>query len=737
MKKMKGHPPFFGDALFLIDRKRMNNVLRKLLVFFLFATVAAYSAHDIANLDIWYHLRSGRFILENFKIPQLNIFSYIAADHPSHDPYWLFQIIIYLTHRIAGANGLVVFKIAVLLAMFFFLFKITSRLKPSPSKGGRVGVKEGGDIAPVFCLLLAALAASERFVVRPELASYIFLSLYFYLLHQYCQREDRKIYLLFPLQILWVNMHGFWVLGLFLVWAFLAGELILWRLPLPFQWKKEGAVQGNAYYRVLVIGLLVTAATLITPHPQKILQLPFEMFGGLKGATGRGGPLAVNELISPFSANLLFSWQAIFYYKVLLVVSASAFVLNFRRINIIHLLIWAGFLYISIQARRNIAAFALVSAPITFWNLSFFYRNYIERFSAERAQLVTSAQVILSAVLILLMAFLIYDVASDRYYIRDRSNARFGLGISTISYPEKAIDFIQKTNIQGNIFNEPAIGHYFTWRCFPERIVFLDGRFDFPDRFLSHYYVPELWPKISKKYDINYVLLGHGRSPNLAGLIRMLYFNKDWVLIHYDEMAVVFIKNLPENRQIIEKFRVRFDAMEDKTAAGISRKNLFGHTGLPVAKFQLANLYTTLGLRNMAVKTYEECIQLFPAFWEARSNLADMYRRGGRLEDALAQYRMAVETKPNFVAGYVRLGDAYAAMRMFPQAIQSYKKALKRDFKLAAAHRGLALSYIKTKNYEHAERELEEMLELDPADPMTRRMLAYCRRMTSEGKLDQ
>ena len=693
----------------------MNKTIQKILVFFVLATVAVYAAHDISNLDIWYHLRCGEFILENWNIPQTNTFSYIAADQPGHDPYWLFQVLIYLIHRVCGISGLILFKISVLACAFFLLFRIRN--------------KDPGCILPVSCLLLAAMAANSRFIVRPELASYLLLSLYLYILYQYKSRKGRSVYLLIPLQVLWVNMHGFWVLGLFLVWAFVFGELILWKLPLPFEWKKENAVRGRDYYRLLTVGFLMTAATLITPDPYKMLQLPFDMFGSLKGATGRGGPLLVNELISPFSANPLFSWQAIFYYKVLVVASVTAFLLNFRRINISHLLIWAGFLYISIQARRNIAAFALVSAPIMFLNLSSFYKDYIKRFTCKKARLMTIVRSVFSAALVAAMAFLIYDAVSDRYYIRDRSNARFGFGISKISYPEKAIDFIQENNLQGNIFNEPATGHYFTWRCYPDRKVFLDGRFDLPERFLSHYYVPELWPRISEKYNINYVLLGHGRSSDLAGLVRMLFSDKGWALIYYDEMAVVFIRDMPENRQIIEEFQVSFHTINAETAP---RKNLFGQRDIPVARFQLGNFFVSLGLRDQALKMYEECVEIFPDFWEAHSNLADMYRGANRMEDALTHYRKAVEIKPNFAAGHVRLGDVYASRREVKQAIAAYKKAIAIQPGMVMAHKKLALLYFRIKDYKKAITTFEAVLNLDPTDQMARQMLAYSRQVSGK-----
>jgi len=696
----------------------MNKGLQKLLLIFLLATVAAYSAHDIANLDIWYHLKSGELIFDRLEIPRTNTFSYIAADHPSFNFYWLFQILVHFVYRISGISGLILIKIAILTTSFFLLFTMRN--------------KEDGCILPVFSLLLAVMAANGRFIVRPELASYMFLCLYFFILHRYHNRKGRSIYLLIPLQIFWANMHGFWALGLFLVWAFLAGELVMWKAPLPFHWKGETAVQGRDYYRLFAIGLMVTAVTLITPHPQKIFQLAAEMFAGLKGATGRGGPLIINELISPFSANPLFSWQAIFYYKMLLVVSAVAFVLNFRRINITHLLIYVGFLYLSIQARRNIAPFALISAPITFWNLGFFYRDYIEPFTRGRKDLMNRIRAILSAGLIVAMILFIYDAVSDRYYIRDRSIKRFGFGIARFSYPEKAIDFIQENNIQGNMFNEPAIGHYITWRCFPKRRVFLDGRFDFPERFLSHYYVPELWQKISERYNINYVLLGHGRFPDLAGLVRMLYFHKEWALIYYDEMSVVFIRNVPANQPIIEKYKVAFEEVEDHAKTEAPRKNLFGALDLPVAQFQLGNLYATLGLHDMAIKKYKECIEIAPKFWEAHSNLGGMYQRGGRVGEALREYKTAVEIEPDFAAGYVRLGDLYAARGNMREAIVAYKQATDIEPGHVTAHRNLALLYVRMKDYKKGVTELEAVLEINPGDQIAHQMLTYCRSAESE-----
>jgi len=65
-----------------------------------------------------------------------------------------------------------------------------------------------------------------------------------------------------------------------------------------------------------------------------------------------------------------------------------------------------------------------------------------------------------------------------------------------------------------------------------------------------------------KKFNINYAIIEHGWSPSVADLIKKLYYDPNWILIYYDEIAVIFIKNTPENKALISKFKIDFTMQE-------------------------------------------------------------------------------------------------------------------------------------------------------------------------------
>jgi len=171
-------------------------------------------------------------MVKELNIIKTNTFSYIAADNPWINSYWLFQGLIYLVYRLGGFAGLILFKAFILLVSFLFLFKTMN--------------PEGNNkyLLSLFCLIPAVLVSNERFIIRPELMSLFFICLYIHILYKYQKENTRLIYLLPFLQIIWANMHGLAVIGIGLIGLFLAGELFTWLCPLPFKWKEEKANRG-------------------------------------------------------------------------------------------------------------------------------------------------------------------------------------------------------------------------------------------------------------------------------------------------------------------------------------------------------------------------------------------------------------------------------------------------------------------------------------------------------------
>jgi len=682
-------------------------VLNFILLSFFFTMLIAYSLHDISNLDIWLHLKAGEYITEYREILTTNTFSYPVEDHPWHDIYWLFQISIFNIYGMLGINGLILFKVTILIFVFIFLLKTRDR--------------DRGYTIPITCLILTVLAANERFIVRPEMVSLFFVALYFYALHTYKYYNNRVIYLLPFFHVIWINMHGLYVMGLGLVLAYLAGELIMWKIHLPFICDHH-ILKGKKYLNLVYLFLILLAVGIINPCTLKMFLLPLELFKDLRGVTPQLGTPGIPELVPPFSEDLLFPTQVVFYYKMLLVLSALSFLLNIRRLNITHLLIYSGFLYVSLLARRNISYFALIAAPITSLNISAFLSDIYpltksNRLWGYKKPIVAGFQILL----ILVMTVSIYHVVTNRYYIRDRNNKRFSLGISQITYPIKAVDFIIENRIPGNIFNDTLVGDYFIWRCYPERKAFLDGRMDFGEKFLFHHDQPMFWERIVDTYHINYALLGHGWSPNLKPLIRMLYTRNDWILVYFDDIAAVFVKDDLRNQDIIRRFHTDFRGQR-----GLHPPETKYH--LPVSHLHMGDFYRTIGINDRAEIEYRRCIEIYPKYLEAHLNLGDIYEEKGLLDKAMSEYRKALSIKPDFAEGYSRLANIYTQKGLFNEAIAYYKRALKIKPRLLATHNNLGLIYIHLKRYREAMGEFEAILKVDPENEMARKLVNICRK---------
>ena len=66
----------------------------------------------ILDQDIWWHLKSGWYILTEKTFPRTNTFSY-ASDAPWIDHQWLFQILVYKLWEALGPNGIIALKVTV------------------------------------------------------------------------------------------------------------------------------------------------------------------------------------------------------------------------------------------------------------------------------------------------------------------------------------------------------------------------------------------------------------------------------------------------------------------------------------------------------------------------------------------------------------------------------------------------------------------------------------------------
>lgn len=156
----------------------------------------AVAVNQIADFDFWWLWATGRHVAEN-GIPRTDAFSFASEGRPWIELRWLFCLGLYGASETLGYAGANLIKVGVL--------GITAGLTACVSRAW-------SPVAGVAVGLLAILAASPRFIIRPEIASYLFFALFLFLIARHREGNRKTLFLLPLLQVVWVNTHtvSFW-----------------------------------------------------------------------------------------------------------------------------------------------------------------------------------------------------------------------------------------------------------------------------------------------------------------------------------------------------------------------------------------------------------------------------------------------------------------------------------------------------------------------------------------------
>jgi hypothetical protein len=307
----------------------------------------------MGDFDVWWHLRTGQLILERGQVPRTDWFTYTNATRPWIDVYWLFQIGLAVLFRIGGASALVLLK-----AMCGTAMVALSML------ARRHGGKTGKTWPVVVAWLPAVVMFTGRLCERPELFSLLFLAGFLTVLGRAGERP-RWLWLLPALQILWVNCHGFFVLGPLVLAAYVADMLS------ERTWPPATAIPRPPIKQVLLAGGATLAACLVNPYGIKAVTLPLEQFHKLGNTGIYRANIGELKTIGDFVVLAGINNPYLLAYFAVLVLGMVSFVVQRRRarLSIFRLLLFAAAAYLGWQATRNSALFALVAAFVIAWNL--------------------------------------------------------------------------------------------------------------------------------------------------------------------------------------------------------------------------------------------------------------------------------------------------------------------------------------------------------------------------------
>ena len=80
------------------------------LIFLTFTFAFFEALLKIDSYDVWFHLGTGKYIVEHMVIPREDVFSHTAYGHLWVTHYWLFDVMLYLAYYLGDFSGMVIFK---------------------------------------------------------------------------------------------------------------------------------------------------------------------------------------------------------------------------------------------------------------------------------------------------------------------------------------------------------------------------------------------------------------------------------------------------------------------------------------------------------------------------------------------------------------------------------------------------------------------------------------------------
>lgn len=469
--------------------------LRRVFVVAVFIGLFAMAARNVLDPDVWWHLKTGEWIVQHYAVPHSDPFSYTRAGQPWTAHEWLFELALYGLFRLTGYAGLILAFAAIISLAFAPLYL---RCQTDSLTAGAMTV-------------WGALATTVVWGVRPQILSLLLLSVWLPIL----ERSEKKASLLvwtLPLTVLWVNLHAGFILGPVFLALFIAGELIEMRFT--------PASATIPRLRWLTWTLLANLALVpLNPNGASIFRYPWET---LRSSAMQSH---ITEWASPNFHGI--DYRA-FFFLVLAAFVALAF--SQRRVRPRDLLLLLVGTAAALSSVRMIPLFVLVAVPLVARSVSDWFAR--DKTSATHPSI--QSALVNAGILLLLIAFTAIHTSR---VIQDQPQAEAAV------FPTAAVTYLRQHPPSGPIFNYYSWGGYLIFKLYPHVPVFIDGRADVYGegltQFVNTYYLQKHWKQAISEWKVTTVIV-----PPECPLASALREMPEWSLNYQDSVAAIFSKSL-------------------------------------------------------------------------------------------------------------------------------------------------------------------------------------------------
>jgi hypothetical protein len=579
--------------------------------------IALLGCHEMADSDLWWHLRTGQLIVARGAVPRTDWFTYSSPNASWINLNWFWELLAAGIWQMAGVPGLIIATSCLGVATFFVL--LVDR--------GRVSASWAALLALPPILLFAI-----RFPVRPESIAFFFLSATLLICHR-ARQQPRLLWLLPAIQVLWVNCHGSFVLEIVVVGCFAIESVVmtLWN-------RGKGEPRGSSWRAWMLASAACLGACLINPYGIGALKMILILNSRMGSSeTAQFYQRLVNEihgygqLVARHGLQGLESPGAFLLLGVTFLVAGSFVPMLWarKRIALSRLLLAILFAHLGWQTFKNMPFFALAGLAVALWNLDDCWNAlplWLTRETRLRASAITS-----------LVLLLTLSVPTNAYYalvekdMRPRLQRKFGLGELPADSPHAEALFLGKPDMPQRVFaNDHTLAAAYLFHNGPERKVYVDGRLEvstresyeryleITDRLVMHdaqaerMLLADVPPDAAGKREMPAVML---QIDGFLGAIENLVDHPRWRPVFYGDAAIVFLYEPDAARRgvpAVDREKLRIDLWGRALEVRPNSANVEFKLGLALLRSHPAE----------AAQLFRRALELDPGFESARRSLA-------------------------------------------------------------------------------------------------------------------
>ena len=387
--------------------------------------------------DLWWHLRSGRWMVDHEAVLRADPFSHTRAGAVREPSDWLGQLALYGTWALGGLTAVALLTAA--------LATVGTALV--------LAACEGPALLRAAVVALAAAASTVFWTARPQMFTFVLTALVVLVLVRLRRgggtEAPARLWLLVPLFALWSNLHLGWFYGLAVLWAAVVGELGNRALRPP-------TLSRPSWRTLTAVAALSSLAVMVNPVGPRVYGLILTQVDvGRRFIQENQPPKLTDSSTLPFF--------------VLLALTVVALGLRWRWVSVTDALLVGGTALAALTAVRAISLFATVAAPVLAHHAAALLDARTP--SSARSERRLPQLPVVNAGLVVAVAAVAVLTVSQRL-----APAEVDAALRR-EFPVAAVEWISSSRPPGPMYNTFDWGGYLIW-ALPRYPVSIDGRAD-------------------------------------------------------------------------------------------------------------------------------------------------------------------------------------------------------------------------------------------------------------------